>query len=526
MKGKACKVSIILFLVFLLTLFTRLYKIDSLPGEWFGDISNVHEYVSQIIRGEWPFYFFQSPGPLYHYLIVPIVLLYSNHGYETYKAASIIISLIGLIGTYLWVKEMEEKKLALITTLTMSISFWYLVWSRLGNSQIVIPVLISFMSLFIARFVKRMKFADLLFTAIFASLGLYTYPQTFILPIVLLIFIIFYIVLKKKLVSQIRSLMIIIIALILMTIPFLNIIKSDKGNFGPMGYVGEKVLPVFSLPIDRIIGKTLSNMKKVFLMLHVNGDKTFRVNVSNQPQIDFISGIFFLLGLLYFAKKKKRKWLFFIIFMLLVLPLPSISPVIPDIEIPSSARTIAIAPFVFLVVSAGFWWNYKFAIKIVNSNDKKTRYYIGVLFSVIFAYVVFTNLKLYFVYYTQGLPDRNFASGKIIAKYIDGLPKDVNVYFGSCCWGQWGHPEPKGVAYELRRPRNFIEYSHYLNSCKEVLKFPAIVIFGPKDLTKEDEYRTCFSKFRKNEVKEEDGGVVFTLIYIEENQSQIPKTRR
>src|SRR3989344_5817157 len=89
-----------LFLILVFSILLRLFQIQSLPGEWYVDISNVHEYMIEITSGKWPFYFFQSAGPFYHYLIYPIILLFKNQGYETYKYASIFVSFLGFIGTY------------------------------------------------------------------------------------------------------------------------------------------------------------------------------------------------------------------------------------------------------------------------------------------------------------------------------------------------------------------------------------------------------------------------------------------
>ena len=392
----------------------------------------------------------------------------------------------------------------------MSFSFWYLVWSRLGNSQIIIPALASIMSLFIVRYVKKRRFFDLLSGAFFTSLGWYTYPQTFIFPLVFFLFVVLFCLFTKRMVSQFNTLSLILIALFIMAIPFVTIIRNDKGNFGPQGYVGSKVWPNLFLSADQLIGKTLYNYKKLLLMLHVKGDRTFRVNVSESPQIDKLSGLFFLLGFLYFAKKKRRIWLLYIFWMLFVLPLPSISPSIPDAEIPNSARTIAVIPFVFVLVSAGFLWVYQ-SVKKFLTNDK---YLLSILLSVMYIYMVFTNLKLYFVDYANGLPDRNFATGKIIAEFIDSLPKEVNVYFGSCCWGEWGHPEPKAVAYVFRKERNFIEYNHYLDSCREVTRLPAVVIFGPDDDKKVNEYKECFPQSDLVDIKGEYNTIIFRKIYI------------
>src|SRR3972149_2220537 len=117
MKKEFKFLSIIIALFFVVSL----YKLDELPGEWFGDISNVHEYVAQILDGQWPFYFFQSPGPVYHYMIAPIVA-YVSQNYLGYKISSVVIGLIGLIGTYLFVLEIASRRVALITILVISIS--------------------------------------------------------------------------------------------------------------------------------------------------------------------------------------------------------------------------------------------------------------------------------------------------------------------------------------------------------------------------------------------------------------------
>ena len=140
----------VLFLLTVITaVFSRLYLLDSLPGEWFGDISNVHEYMMLILAGKWPFYFFQSPGPVYHYLIAPLVIIFKNNGYLTYKISSVIVSLAGLVSAYFFIKAASDRKTAMTGILVMGISFWYLIWSRIGNSQIVIVLLSCLLGYFL-----------------------------------------------------------------------------------------------------------------------------------------------------------------------------------------------------------------------------------------------------------------------------------------------------------------------------------------------------------------------------------------
>jgi len=59
----------------------RFYRIDSIQSEMYGDIEIVQTYVKNVIDGNWPWYFNLSSGPLYHYLIAP-VLIWLGTGYD------------------------------------------------------------------------------------------------------------------------------------------------------------------------------------------------------------------------------------------------------------------------------------------------------------------------------------------------------------------------------------------------------------------------------------------------------------
>lgn len=485
------------FVAIVFSLLVRLYIIDSLPGEWFGDISNVHEYVTEILAGNWPFSFFQSPGPFYHYLITPIVFIFQQQGYETYKIASIIVSLLGLIGTYLFIQEIGGKKLALITVVIMSVSFWYMVWSRLGNSQIVIPAIISLQSYFTAKYLNTKRPGYAYVGAITSSLGWYTYPQTFIFPVLFFVCFI-YIFFRENLRREWILVGRVLFVLVFCAVPFVAILQNQvDGNFSQEGYIGQKILPILSAPIEKTAATFVQNFGKYLLMFHVRGDVIFRSNISLHPHLDKISGIMLILGFFYFIQRKRRIWLLYIVFMLLVLPLPSLSPVLPEGEIPSSSRTIAIIPFVYLLVAAGLVWIYQLVCK-------KSIYYKSLGIFVILTVVeiaTYTNLKLYFGDYARGLPDKNLAPGKIIAQFVDQYPSNYALYFSSCCWGEWGEPEPKAVTYVLRKKRVFASLNSETKGCGDVVRRPALVAIRPDDKQSEEMFVRCFPHATTHDVR-------------------------
>ena len=85
---------------------------------------------------------------------------------------------------------------------------------------------------------------------------------------------------------------------------------------------------------------------------------------------------------------------------------------------------------------------------------------------------------------------------------------------GSCGGGEWGEPEPKAIAYQLRKKRKFVEYGHYLESCREVKHLPAAVVIGPDDRPLAYKYLLCFSDIGIRKVSKQKGDVIFNLMLI------------
>lgn len=494
---------VLFLLIIVFSLIVRLYKISEIPGEWYGDISIVHEYVMQIKEGKWPLYFFLSPGPVYHYLIAPFVFLTSYHGYNTYKIASVGVSIFGIFTTYLFVRIIS-KRLALTTAFLMGFSFWYLSWSRLGNSQIVIPVLSSLLGYFLLRYIRKRQFINLLAGGLVSILGLYTYPQTFIFPPIYLIAVLFFTwVTRQK--NKWTHILIIVSILYMGAVPFVIIVKSQPEIF-EYGYIGNKILPIFkNNPLE--VAATFAKYYVMMLgMYHVRGDHTLRVNIPDYPHLDSLSGIVMMLGLCFFWRKKYKILFWFTVMTLLIFPIPSVSPALPAIEIPNSGRTIAVVPYVYILIAGGFIFLYKICSKISN------RFISALAVSYIFILVAIMNLNSYFIQYPHFLPNHNIAMGKIIAHYLDiSLPVETAIYFSDCCWGNQGEPEPKAVSYVLQKSRK-IENSKLVSDCSEITEPNAGLIFNPKKSEEIEKYLPCFDKNSQHMIKNSRGDIVAGIL--------------
>jgi hypothetical protein len=92
------------------------------------------------------------------------------------------------------------------------------------------------------------------------------------------------------------------------------------------------------------------------------------------------------------------------------------------------------------------------------------------------------NWERYFVAYAATLPEQNSPYAKLMAAHIDTLPPDATVVLYTCCWAQAGQPEPKGIMYVIKQPREIKIVLPGQFTCLAVsLPGPVAVIWSPHD---------------------------------------------
>jgi Dolichyl-phosphate-mannose-protein mannosyltransferase len=461
-----------------LILFLRLFKLFTLQSEIYGDVSMVRNYVANVLAGHWPTRFDLSAGPLYHYLIASIVSVVGLN-YDGLKLASVMVSLGALAATYALSRRLINDYFALLTTFIAGVSSWLLIFSRLGNSQILLPLLTAASLWLVVRVVQFDRQSDLVACAIVSALGLYVYPQSFVLPVV--IFLTLLCLRWAGLpVSRGRLGSFLLVAM-LCAIPFLFIARSDIPNF-TVGYLGSKITTEGD-PVH-LLG---SNIVKAMLAFHVRGDEGFRSNPSGLPHLDWISGLLLLGGTLFwFTSRERRRWIPLWLVPFFLLQAPSILALNQPHEVPSASRTLGIAPIVYLLVASGLWW----LIQAMHARGRQWPL-VAAVTGVLLGGIVFLNAQRYFGAYISGLPYEDTPIGHLIANYADEMPADTQVYMVGCCWE---HSIPdRFVDKEVARPQNW----HYIEatdlSCLKLqfLESPAVFVWSFRDALPAPQLEAC-----------------------------------
>ena len=317
----------------------RLVNLDGLQNEVYGDIAIIYDYVRDILTGHWPTYVTVSAGPLYHYLITPLILL-TGPTYHGLKLASVIVSLGVLAGTYALSRRLLGDWFAVLATAIAGVSSWLLIFSRLGNSQILVPLLAVVPVWLVVRYMQGGRRGDLVASAVVSALGFYVYPQSVILPGVTFVVVVSLLLTRPTVAGQparsfraaLPDLGLFVIVTLVCALPFVGIVMKNLQGF-LTGYIGSK------MQVTQSVWSVLAlNVRHAALAFFTQGDIGFRSNPRGLPHIDRISSLLLLGGIVFWLLPGRIRWSPVLFLPLVLLQAPSILVLARPEEVPSASR--------------------------------------------------------------------------------------------------------------------------------------------------------------------------------------------
>lgn len=467
----------------LAVLAVRFWNLKDLQAEVFGDISTATIYVWDIVHGRWPFYIPLSTGPLFHYLAAPAALLFGLN-YLSLKLTSVLISLGALAFTYVLARRLLGPPFAILATFIAGISYWLLIHSRLGNVPIVVPLLAACLAWLLVCYIQQPQRRWLLWAAFVSILGLYTYPGAYLLPAALLLSMLVLHFTGPRV--QTADWLRVIALLLLLALPYMWIVSQNAVAFTSEGYLGGK----FELSAAGL-WQLVQNGLKALAAYNIKGDSISRVNITHRPHLDVFSGVFFLLGIIFWLRQQRRREGLILLIIFLLMHVPSMLVVANSSEVPSATRTLGAAPLAYLFVASGLW---QLSMWLQTRMSKVTS---AVIVTALVALIAVLNLVGYFGTYINGLPYRNTPIARHITDYANLLPENTQIYLVGCCW-ESSMPEPISIHDEMDRPQNF----HYIQSdelnctaLEAILHGPAVLIWNYRESLPAAQLETCGERF-------------------------------
>ncbi len=331
------KTLLVLVLIVVLSFFLQFYKINDIPRCINADEASFGYNAYSILQTGADEYGQKFPlrlksfgdykMPLYSYLSIPFIKIFGLNDLSIRLLNKFIAILLPLV-VYLLAKEAFNKtSVALLSAFMTSISLGLYIISRQAHEAYLTTFIISFACLFFIKLLKKVSLRNTIFFLIFFFLSLLSYHFT---RIFIIFFIIFALAYRKKYISLLITLTLLVFFLFTLTdfiykperiknliffnTPGFSAKINELRNEGGSGLLYNKLTVGFK--------DTTSEYIKYFSpqFLAINGDENYRFGFPGMAPQTIIEYIFILIGL-YYLLKNKEKWRFFILGFLLFSPL-------------------------------------------------------------------------------------------------------------------------------------------------------------------------------------------------------------
>ncbi|QQG43516.1 MAG: glycosyltransferase family 39 protein [Candidatus Daviesbacteria bacterium] len=339
----------LLLVSLILAITLRVYQLDKVPVELFGDELDVGYQAYSILKTGQDLYgqklpvFFHSlseyRAPLFLYSAVPTIGLFGLNEWGV-RIPAAFWGILGIGGLFFLAKHLFGEKIGLFAALILTISPWHIHFSRAGFE---VTMLLAFLIWATFLFLKGVKnYLWFYFSAILFALTPYIYSTaTLFMPLLVLMLVYLY---RNELFKNLPKYLLAGLIFLVVLAPYgSNWLSGTAGaRFNLISIFSEQSLKDQvqlaqqneNLPFN--LEKVFHNKPVVYLQvftlnylrafspefLFLNGDPNFRQSVHGMGQFYFyeliplIAGIWFLL-----YKKEKEKWVVF--GWLLISPIPA-----------------------------------------------------------------------------------------------------------------------------------------------------------------------------------------------------------
>ncbi|MCP4419957.1 MAG: phospholipid carrier-dependent glycosyltransferase [Chloroflexi bacterium] len=292
----------------MLAFLLRLWQIGQLPPGWRDDeLINSLVISQKVLAGDLAVYYPDASGheALYHALNGIMLGLFGAN-WLGIRLLSVFLGTLAVPLTYQVGRKLFDDWIGLTAAAGLALSFWGLMYSRFGLRHVTMPVLTLAAFYYFWRGFKnrdrklesnnlQSPISNYLLTALFVSLGFYTYFAGRGVPLILLAFMGVVLLLQRSSFrQQWRRWLIMLGGTAVLAIPLLITLQAQPES---EARVAELAVPLVEArlgnfePLRQYVVTTLS-------MFHNTGDGEWLYNIPNRPVFGVVGAIFFWSGVL------------------------------------------------------------------------------------------------------------------------------------------------------------------------------------------------------------------------------------
>ncbi len=333
--------------VLLIAALFRFAFIDSAPPGWRDDELIEFGMDQRIVQGWRPLFISEAEGhePVYHYIHAGTLVLFGEN-IIGYKWLPFAFGLLAVALTFALARRMFDARVGLLAAALMAVSFWPIMYSRLGIRHIgLLPWMLGAFYLLYPRASGRSLLRSIL-AGICLAAGLMTYFAGRAVPIILIGFLIYLLLFNRSILRRVWKPIGAAIALgALIALPMFIQIAQTPGGEKRTEVVGGPLIELTKGNFKPALDTTLGTLG----MFTFVGDPESLYNVSGRPVFDWLTGLFFYLGVLISLIRLKRVENGFALAWLVI----GIAPAFVSLPAGSFSHTIAAQPIVFVLTAVG-----------------------------------------------------------------------------------------------------------------------------------------------------------------------------
>ena len=292
----------------------RVWRLDSTPPGWRDDeLINSLVISQKVLDGNFATYFPDASGheALYHSLNALMLGLFGPN-FLGIRYLSALLSVITIALTFLIGRSLFNRRVGLIAAAALTVSFWSLMYARIGLRHVLTPPLAIFAFYFFWQALGKRKGAGeqrsrgeshftfyssryYLLSALFTALGLYTYFASRGVPLILLAYGGYLAIFVRGMFKRHwRGWLLWLGATAVLSLPLILTLQQQPDS---EARVTELALPLIEARAGNL-QPLWQYTRTTLAMFHTTGDNEWLYNLPDRPIFGPISAIIFWLGVI------------------------------------------------------------------------------------------------------------------------------------------------------------------------------------------------------------------------------------
>ena len=350
-------VTVLLLCILAVSLFFRVYRLDSLPPEAQSDHVEASEDVRSILNGDYMIFFPRNTGreALQFYLTAALSHVL-GYGFFTLKLTMALVGALNVVPMYYLGKELWDKRFGLVTAFFMAISYWHVILSRIGWRVSLMPFWTTATLYWLLRAFRTRRRNDFLWTGVSLGVGLYGYTSFRVVPLLIVVLCGLKVMLDRgrgfRWGRFAKHFVLLVITSALVFLPMIRYMYDEPKMYWyrVLTRTTELETAVETSSIEIFV----DNVKDALLMFNGLGDGAWVHSVPTLPTLDEISAALFVLGaayVLYLLLVKRRPIALYLLVAVFIVLLPSTLSIAFPNENPSTLRASGVIPLMIVFVA-------------------------------------------------------------------------------------------------------------------------------------------------------------------------------